>query len=58
MIKRIKPGFFVVLLLVLTVTGMVGASASGPQAPDRARGLGLHLPGPADRRRLAGQRRL
>lgn len=33
MFKRIKPGFFVVLLLALTVTGMVGASASGPLAP-------------------------
>ena len=33
MFKRIIPGFFVVLLLALTVTGMVGASASGPLAP-------------------------
>ena len=33
MFKRIKPGFFVILLLTLTVTGMVGASASGPLAP-------------------------
>jgi len=34
MFKRIKPGFFVVLLLALTLTGMASASASGPQAPD------------------------
>jgi hypothetical protein len=33
MIKRIKPGFFVVLLLALATTGIVGAGASAPQAP-------------------------
>ena len=33
MSKRSKIGFFVVFLLTLTVTGMVGASAAGPQTP-------------------------
>ena len=31
--KQLKLGFFVVFLLVVTLTGMVGASASGPQVP-------------------------
>ena len=31
--KQLKLGFFVVFLLVVTLTGMVGASASGPLAP-------------------------
>ncbi len=35
MIKRNNPGIFIVLLLVLALSGMATASAAAPEAPTR-----------------------
>ena len=41
MFKRNNVGFFIAVLLMLALTGIAGASVSGPQTPDGSVGTEL-----------------
>ena len=58
MIQRNKSGVFIILLLLLALSGMATAMRSTAPCARRTREYGLHLPGPVGRRRRGGQRRL